>query len=137
VLLQACRYLALTYAIGLAIGETVLNSSLDQWQYAPMWIIDYLVVAYLLIAFWTTRRGRNVPMLMSAYALSTGVMYVVFFMSLDPDLPGTARPHGVLLVLLGLVFGISVIGLVGTTIAWLRQECERFSTTNLVTKSGR
>lgn len=121
-LLTSCRYLALTYAIGLAIGEAVLNSSAQQWQYAPMWIIDYVIVVYLIVGFWVTRRGRNVPILMSAYALSTGVMYMVFFQSLDPDLPEAARPHGILLTLMALVFGISVIGLLGATMVCLRKE---------------
>jgi hypothetical protein len=115
----------LLYAVGLAIGETVINSSLDQWHYAPMWIIDYLIVAYLLIGFWITRRGRHVPILMSAYALSTGVMYIVFFLGLDPDVPEAAQLHGILLALVGLVFGISMTGLVGTTIVWLRQESRK------------
>ena len=62
-LLTSCRYLALVYAIGLAIVETVLNSTQDEWQYAPMWVIDYLIVGYLLAGFWTTRRGKYVPVL--------------------------------------------------------------------------
>src|SRR5262245_39911122 len=122
VLLTCCRYLALLYAIGLAIGEAVINSTQDQWHYAPMWIIDYLIVLYLVIGFWITRRGRHVPILMSAYALSTGVMYIVFFLGLDPEVPEAAQLKGILLGLVGLVFAISVIGLVGTTIVWLRQE---------------
>ncbi len=65
-LLKACRYLALAYAIGLAIGEAVLNSSQEHWQYAPLWIIDYVIVAYLLVGFWVSRRGRHVPILMSS-----------------------------------------------------------------------
>jgi uncharacterized membrane protein HdeD (DUF308 family) len=108
-MLTACRYLALAYAIGLAIGEAVINSTHDQWQYAPMWIIDYLIVAYLLIGFWVTRQRRYIPILMSAYSLSTGVMYIVFFLGLDPDVPDAARLHGILLGLVGLVFGISVL----------------------------
>jgi hypothetical protein len=124
-LLTCCRYLALLYAIGLAIGETGINSTQDQWQYAPMWIIDYLIVAYLLIGFWVTRRRRYVPILMSAYALSTGVMYMVFFLGLDPDVPDAARLSGILFGLVGLVFAISVLGLIGTTIVWLRQEARR------------
>ena len=115
-MLKCCRYLALVYAVGLAIAETMLNTSFDQWQYAPMWIIDYLVVSYL--ADWNLR----VAILMSAYAFSAGVMYIVFFQALDPDLPEAAQPHRVVLALLGLVFGISVIGSVGTTTVWLRQE---------------
>jgi hypothetical protein len=124
-LLTLCRYLALLYAIGLAIGETVLNSTHDQWHYAPMWVIDYLVVIYLLLGFWVTRRGRNVPILMSAYALSTGMTYMAFFQALDPDVPEAAQVHGIILGLIGLVFGISVTGLVATKIVWLRQEAQR------------
>ena len=130
-LLRACRYLALAYAIGLAIGEAVINSSQEHWQYAPLWIIDYVIVAYLLVGFWVARQGRYVPILMSAYALSAGVLYIVFFLNLDPDLPEAAREHSIVLfTLIGMVLGISVIGLVGTTIVYLRQEREQLPTIN-------
>jgi hypothetical protein len=129
VLLNTGRYLALAYAIGLAIGETVINSSQEHWQYAPLWIIDYVIVAYLLVGFWVSRRGRYVPILMSAFALSAGVLYLVFFINLDPELPDAARlEFGIVLSLIGMVLVISVIGLVGTTIVYLRQEWGRFPT---------
>lgn len=121
-LLACCRYLALLYAVGLAIGEAVINSSQEQWQYAPMWIIDYLVVAYLLVGFWVTRRGRYLPVLMSAYALSAGVMYMAFFLCFDPDLASLPRPDGVVIALIGLLLGISLAGLIGTTAVWVPQE---------------
>ena len=121
-LLQACRYLALAYALGLAIGEAVMNSSQEHWQYAPLWIIDYVIVAYLLFGFWLSRRGRYVPILMSAFALSAGVMYNQFFLNLDPELPEAARVYGIVFMLIGMVLLISVIGLIGTSIVWLRQE---------------
>jgi hypothetical protein len=121
-LLASCRYLALLYAIGLAIGEALINSSREHWQYAPLWIIDYLIVAYLLTGFWVTRRGRYIPVLTSAYALSTGVLYMAFFLNLDPEMPESARAGGLLLSLVGLVLGVSVVGLIGTTLAWLPQE---------------
>src|SRR5262245_31173498 len=57
VMLTGCRYLALAYAIGLAIGEAVINSSQEHWQYAPLWIIDYVIVAYLVAEFWPSQRG--------------------------------------------------------------------------------
>jgi len=122
VLLTSCRYLALAYAIGLAIGEAVINSSQEHWQYAPLWVIDYLIVAYLLAGFWMTRRGKYIPILMSAYALSTGVLYIAFFVNFDPDLPEAARGQDIVVALIGLVLGVSVVGLVATTLAWLPQE---------------
>jgi uncharacterized membrane protein HdeD (DUF308 family) len=137
VLLKACRYLALAYAIGLAIGEAVINSSQEQWQYAPLWIIDYVIVAYLLAGFWASRRGRYLPILMSAYALSAGVLYIVFFLNLDPELPEDAREHGIVFALIGIVLAISVLGLVGTTSVWLGQEWQRTQANDQITKSGR
>lgn len=123
-LLTFCRYLALIYAIGLAIGETVLNSSQEHWQYAPLWIIDYVIAAYLLAGFWMTRRGKYIPILMSAYALSTGVLYIAFFANFDPDLPEVARGQSIVVALIGLVLGVSVVGLIATTVAWFPQERE-------------
>jgi hypothetical protein len=122
VLLTLCRYLALLYAIGLAIGEAVINSSQGHWQYAPLWVIDYFIVAYLLAGFWMTRRGKYIPILMSAYALSTGVLYIAFFVNFDPELPEAARGQGIVVALVGLVLGVSIIGLVATTVAWLPRE---------------
>lgn len=121
-LLATCRYLALLYAIGLAIGEAVINSLRPQWQFAPLWIIDYVIVAYLLVGFWATRRGRNIAVLMSAYALATGVLYMAVFIGLDPELAEVARAGGAMLALLVFVLGVSVAGLVGSSVAWWRQE---------------
>ncbi len=115
------RYLALVYAVGLAIGEAILNSRQDHWPFAPMWIIDYLIVFYLFTGFWVTRRGRNIAVLMSAYALSVGVMYMAFFMGLDPDHPGPPTPSGIL-ALLGLVLCVSAVGLVASAAAWYSRE---------------
>jgi hypothetical protein len=115
----------LAYAVGLGIAEAVINSSREHWQYAPLWIIDYVIVAYLLVGFWVTRRGRFIPILMSAYALSTGVLYIVFFLHLDPELPEAVRAEGVRLYLVGLVLAVSVFGLIGTTGAWLLGESRR------------
>lgn len=121
-LLTSCRYLALVYAIGLAIAETAINSSQERWQYAPLWIIDYIIVAYLLGGFWMTRRGKFLPVLMSAYALSTGVLYIAFFINFDPELPDAARGPGIVVGLIGLALVVSVVGLIATTVAWLHQE---------------
>jgi hypothetical protein len=121
-LLFVCRYLALCYAVGLAIGEAVINSNRPEWQYAPLWIIDYVIVLYLLAGFWATRNGRNVPVLMSAYALSTGVLYIVVFLNLDPEVNDADRTTGTVFYLMVLVLVVSVFGLTGTTLSWWVRE---------------
>ena len=121
-MLPFCRYLALAYAVGLAVGEAVLNTALGQWHYPPMWVIDYVIVAYLLVGFRATRDGRYLPVLMSAYALSAGVVYMAFFWHFDPDLPDALRGSPVVVALIGLILAVSVVGLIATTAAWLPRE---------------
>lgn len=121
-ILFMCRYLALLYAIGLAIGEAVINSNRPEWQFAPLWIIDYVIVLYLLVGFWVTRHGRNIPILMSAYALSTGVLYMAVFISLDPEFEEANRVKGTVFYLMVLVLLVSVFGLMGTTLSWWVRE---------------
>lgn len=66
-----------------------------------------------------------------------GVLYIAFFLNLDPDLPEAARNHGIVFWLIGLVLGISVVGLIGTTIVWLKQEWEASPTTaNVLAAAG-
>src|SRR5262245_56960361 len=122
VMLTSSRYLALAFAIALAIVETVTNSSQPHWQYAPLWVIDYISVAYMVVGFWMTRRGKYFPILMTAYALSTGVLYMAFFVNFDPELPDGARGQGTVVAVIGLALGVSIAGLVATTAAWLPQE---------------
>jgi peptidoglycan biosynthesis protein MviN/MurJ (putative lipid II flippase) len=85
-------------------------------------VIDYVIVAYLLAGFWATRRGRNVPVLISAYALATGVLYLAFFLNFDPELHESNRGPAAVVRLIGLALAASVTGLVGTTVVWYRQE---------------
>ncbi|MEY3123206.1 MAG: hypothetical protein RI993_2031 [Pseudomonadota bacterium] len=59
------RYSALVFGIGLGIGETVINWG--HWQFAPLWIVDYIVVAWLFLGFIKTRLGRNIEILLSGW----------------------------------------------------------------------
>lgn len=121
-LLGAARYLALILAISLAIAETVINESRPEWQYAPLWIIDYAISASLLAGFWLTRRGRWIPVLMSAYALAAGVFYLAFFLHFDPELPEALRGSGLIVFLIGLALAASVAGLAASMASWIRAE---------------
>ena len=102
------RYLALLFAIGLAIGETII--SWGHWQFAPLWFIDYLTAALLLYAYFKTRQARHVYALLAAWAFSAGVFYMDLFVNLDPQLPQHLRPGTVVMALIVLVLALSVIG---------------------------
>jgi hypothetical protein len=100
------RYIAVLFAIGLGIGEAVINWG--RWQYAPLWIVDYVIVAWLLWAFVSTRAGQRIHLLLAAWAFTSGVFYMALFISLDPQLGLTLSP--VLLSLIGVMLAASVAG---------------------------
>ena len=107
-LLACSRYLALVFAIGLGIGEVAINWG--HWQYAPLWIVDFIIVGWLLWAFFRTRSGNHVYILLGGWAFTAGIFYMALFVSLDPAIPVHMRAAMVLLVLIGLMLGLSIIG---------------------------
>lgn len=109
------RYLALGFAISLGIGEAVINWG--HWQYAPLWIVDYLIVGWLLWSFLTTRSGGRVYALLSGWAFTAGVFYIAFFGGLDPENSTSTDSNRVLLFLIGLMLGWSVIGFLCALVA--------------------
>ena len=113
------RYLALLFAIGLAIGETII--SWGHWQFAPLWFIDYLTAALLLYACYQTRDGRHVYALLAAWAFSAGVFYMDLFVNIDPHLPAALRPGSVVIALIVLVLVLSLVGFFAALFAIRRQ----------------
>ena len=114
------RYLALLFAIGLAIGETVI--SWGHWQFAPLWIIDYLTAIFLLYAFYQTRKAGHVYALLAAWAFSAGVFYMDLFINLDPQLPANLRPTSTVMALIVLVLVLSLIGFFSALLAIRAQQ---------------
>ena len=112
------RYLALLFAIGLAIGETII--SWGHWQFAPLFIIDYLTAAFLLYAFYKTRKGEHACSLLAAWAFSAGVFYMDLFVNLDPALPALLRPTPVVMALIVLVLVLSLVGFFTALVAGRR-----------------
>jgi RsiW-degrading membrane proteinase PrsW (M82 family) len=111
------RWLALVFAIVLGVAEALLNQSRPdgKWQYAPLWIIDYVIVAALLAGFWLNRRRGHEPVLIMAWALAAGVFYLALFASLDPDLAQNQPPddpgRNLFLTLVGSSLAVQVLGL--------------------------
>jgi len=104
------RYLALLFAIGLAIGETII--SWGHWQFAPLFIIDYLTAACLLYAFYATRRCEKSYALLAAWAFSLGVFYMDLFVNLDPQVTPSLRPAPIVMALIVLCIAVSLAGFV-------------------------
>ena len=109
------RYLALLFAIGLAIGETII--SWGHWQFAPLWFIDYLTAALLLYAYFKTRQAKHVYILLAAWAFSAGVFYMDLFVNLDPQVPPHMRPGTVVMALIVLVLALSLVGFFSALLA--------------------
>jgi len=113
-MLQWSRYTALLFAIGLGIGEAVINWG--HWQYAPLWIVDYVCVAWLLAGFYQTRHGGNIATLIGGWAFTTGVFYMALFISLDPEIARhfTRNP-----TLDALICAMLILAVLGVITAWL------------------
>ena len=113
------------YSIILAIIEVMLNWG--DWQYAPLWIVDYLIVIILLSAVFVFKKYIQRLMLLLGWAFSSGVMYMALFINLEP-MPTTVKSPNVegILPLVGLALVVSIIGIVLTIID--KKEAEKDST---------
>ena len=116
---------ATLYSIILAIVEVMLNWG--DWQYAPLWIVDYLIVIILLSAVFVFENNIQRLMLLLGWAFSSGVMYMALFVNLEP-IPTTVKSPNVegILPLVGLALVVSIIGVILTIID--KKEAEKDST---------
>jgi len=116
---------ATLYSITLAIVEVMLNWG--DWQYAPLWIVDYLIVIILLSAVFVFKNNIQRLMLLLGWAFSSGVMYMALFVNLEP-IPTTVKSPNVegILPLVGLALVVSIIGVILTIID--KKEAEKDST---------
>jgi len=118
--LQWSRYTALIFALGLGVGEAVINWG--HWQFAPLWIVDYICVAWLIAGFYQTRGKtpdkQSIAALVSGWAFTAGVFYMALFISLDPEMAkynvGVDR---VILILIELMLVLAALGVVTSFVA--------------------
>lgn len=114
------RFLALAFAIVLAIGEAVINWG--HWQFAPLWIVDYFIAGWLLWSVYKTRSSRNIHVLLCGWAFTAGVFYIAFFAGLDPENASNTESNMVLVVLIGLMLAWSVVGFLCALVALHAQQ---------------
>jgi hypothetical protein len=107
--------LATLYSIILVLVETILNTYWNDWQYAPLWIVDYLIALILLSAVFVFKQQLQNLILLLGWSLSAGVTYMALFISLDPNGLNSEDIEGKLpLFVLALL--VSIIGLVSSII---------------------
>ena len=104
------KILASVFAIGLGVGEAVMNWG--NWQYAPLWIVDYMIVIALLIGVFQVSIRKSASSLKASWAFSFGVMYMALFVTIDPDKEKYYNASPTTLYLIGLLITLSVIGIV-------------------------
>jgi hypothetical protein len=123
--LQWSRYTALIFALGLGVGEAVINWG--HWQYAPLWIVDYICVAWLLAGFYQTRKKtldrQGIAVLVSGWAFTAGVFYMALFISLDPEMVKyDISVNRTILILIELMLVIAALGVVTSFLALRKSD---------------
>ena len=104
--------IATGYSIVLALVETLLNWG--DWQYAPLWIVYYLIVIILLLGVFVCKEFQQ-KVLLLGWSFSAGVMYIALFLYLEPEsIIVIADPT--LLYAIGLARVVSLVGIVLTMI---------------------
>lgn len=114
------RYSALVFAIGLAIGEAVINWA--NWQWWPLWVVDYGIVLWLVAGFWASRTAKRAHVLTTAWAFALGIFYLALFVTLDSIRHGAAafEDEPVVIVLMAAMTIIAAVGVASSAYA---QRC--------------
>jgi len=99
--------IAVLYSIILSVAETALNWG--DWQYAPLWIVDYLIVLILLLAVFIFKDKIQKYLLLTGWSFSAGVMYMVLFINLEPETTLTVLDYYTLLAV-SVALIVSIIG---------------------------
>ena len=99
--------IAALYSIILSVTEAALNWG--DWQYAPLWIIDYLIVLILLLAVFIFKDKIQKYLLLTGWSFSAGVMYMVLFINLEPETTLTILDYNTLLAVSAALI-VSIIG---------------------------
>lgn len=104
--------LAVLFSAALVLTETTLNTYYGDWEFAPLWIVDYLIAVILLSAVFVFKKQQSLVLLLG-WSFSAGVTYMALFISLDPN-GLNSEDIEMKLPLFVLALMISVVGLVLT-----------------------
>lgn len=125
-------WLALGFATFLAIAEAARNSGVVQWW--PYWVVDYIAVGLLLwgaaAVLWRPS-ARGLPILTAGWGFACAMFWMSFFGHVDEVMKSgvavditnaqSAVDEPVLTIIIGVLFGITVLGLVTSLLAEVRR----------------
>jgi len=127
-------WLALGFALFLAVAEVMRNSGVVQWW--PFWVVDYVAVGLLLwgaaAVLWTPSANRGGAILTAGWGFATAMFWMSFFGHLDEIIRSgvqiditnaqSAVDEPWLTVIIGVLFAITVLGLVTSLIGAARSQ---------------
>lgn len=127
--LTISRRLALAFGVLIPLGETIRRWGV--WGYPPAWLDDFCIGAFLLLAAWRARPGREPSRarawLAGAWGFTAGIGYTSFFTHLEhlhePD-PGNV-PQIWLTAIIGGGWLIVLAALAMTLCAPATRACDQ------------
>ncbi len=131
-------WLALAFGTFLAVAEAVRNSGEVQWW--PFWVVDYIAVGLLLwgaaAVLWRPSE-RGLPILTAGWGFACAMFYASFFSHIGDvygDGSGVASTNAqsavdepTLTVIIGVLFAVTVVGLVTSLVAEVRDRTHAVS----------
>jgi hypothetical protein len=126
-------WLALAFAVFLAVAEVTRNSGVVQWW--PFWVVDYIAVGLLLwgaaAVLWTPSANRGGAILTAGWGFATAMFWMSFFghlgevmrsgVEIDITNAQSAVDEPWLTVIIGVLFATTVVGLVTSLIGEMRR----------------
>jgi hypothetical protein len=126
-------WLALAFGTFLAIAEVVRNDGVVQWW--PFWVVDYIAVGLLLwgaaAVLWRPSE-RGLPVLTAGWGFACAMFYMSLFghiaelqaSGVEVSLTNmeSAVDEPMLTIIIGVLFAITVLGLVTSLLAEIRGE---------------
>ena len=111
-MLRLSAIAALLYAVVLTATETLLNWG--QWQFWPLWLVDYVTAAILLWGGVAALRDdpRAPAILACGWGFALGMMWMSLAVNLQigPDPERASRVAGFYLGLIGTSLAYSLVG---------------------------
>jgi hypothetical protein len=131
-------WLALGFGTFLAVAEAVRNSGEVQWW--PFWVVDYIAVGLLLwgaaAVLWRPSE-RGLPILSAGWGFACAMFYMSFFGHVAEVIgegaevartnAQSAVDEPMLTIIIGVLFAVTVVGLVMSLLAEGRGETKATS----------